>query len=166
MHFGSGPTGAGDDDQENDSYDASDDPFVVEDHLIELGECHKFSKSVFFIVSSTFYHSSNYPDTTPSTQPSLWSVGEQGVKGKYLCLTIYSPLLQALLGTEIGNLIPPTNIDTATYELLLGRCTTQTEINLLQNCYGKVKETIPSSSALSSAASEGEEKYVLCRDYR
>lgn len=79
MHFGSGPVSGGDDDQEIDSYDASDDPFIVEDHLIELGECHKFSKSVFFIVSSTFYHSCNYPNTlNPAFLMLRWQSGCKG----------------------------------------------------------------------------------------
>ena len=43
MHFGTGP----------DDDDAID-PFLVDDHLSEIAACHKFSKSVFFIVSFTF----------------------------------------------------------------------------------------------------------------
>lgn len=51
MHFGSGPTEEGAEDACEDC-----DPFLLEDHLIELRECHKFSKSVFFIVSTVFKH--------------------------------------------------------------------------------------------------------------
>lgn len=52
MHFGSGPT------EEGDAVELDDceDPFVVDEHLIELRECHKFSKSIFFIVSTKNYN--------------------------------------------------------------------------------------------------------------
>ena len=65
MHFGSGPMDA---EPEDDSLDECEDPFLLQDHLVELGECHKFSKSVFFIVrsgnSETFQEYSFHPSTS------------------------------------------------------------------------------------------------------
>lgn len=63
--------------------------------------------------------------------------------------------------------MPPTSIDCATYDFLSKRCTDQTEIDLLQNCYGKEMANLPSeSNALApEKSSKGIEKYVLNRDY-
>lgn len=47
MHFGTGPT---EDEEGNNEDDCN--PFVLEDHLVDLAECKKFSKSIFFIVST------------------------------------------------------------------------------------------------------------------
>lgn len=73
--------------------------------------------------------------------------------------------LQALLGTEVGNLIPPTVIDNATYDAARKRCTSESDINLLEDCYRKMM--IPSSSASSSLPQNGgAPTYVLNRDHR
>lgn len=92
MHFGSGPIGEEGPEQgdKQDAYEDCDDPFVMQDHLIELRECHKFSKSVFFIVSTTFMQ----PNFT-SPPPSLCAQQQEqqqltrrrrSVNRKYLCL--------------------------------------------------------------------------------
>lgn len=139
-------------DQENETCEDCD-PFLLEDHLIELRECHKFSKSVFFIVS--IHHHICY---APTMQQELTHL----ISHNYLCV------LQTLLGTEIGNLMPPTSIDSATYDAVLRLCADEAEINLLQNCYGKKTiSSSPSSTLLrTEKGHESTEKYVLSRDYR
>lgn len=84
-------------------------------------------------------------------------------------MVIFKTNLQTLLGTEIGNLIPPTDIDSVTYDVIRARCTSQEEINLLESCYGQ--EATPSSSLLcdkngSQTDSKTERKYVLLGDHR
>lgn len=155
MHFGTGPTEEGAEDACEDC-----DPFLLEDHLIELRECHKFSKSVFFIVSSVFKH--------PYTRIPLMLWVRTGNKYHHPQLPFIHPPVQTLLGTEIGNLMPPTSIDSATCEALRKRCTTDAEINLLQNCYGKrTISSSPSTTLLrTEKGQESAEKYVLNRDYR
>lgn len=64
MHFGTGTGGEeadggdADDDDDGDDDGEESDPFILEDHLADLAECHKFSKSVFFIVSKMGTNSS------------------------------------------------------------------------------------------------------------
>lgn len=79
----------------------------------------------------------------------------------YFHIHLLYPTSQTLLGTEIGNLIPPAAIDSATYEAIRGRCTSQTEINLLENCYGK--KMIPSSSSSSSSSHSSSASCLLLR---
>lgn len=48
MHFGTGPSSS-----PASAVDVDADPYATEDALSEVAVCHKFSKSIFFIVSHT-----------------------------------------------------------------------------------------------------------------